>query len=86
MDQLTVRGLDDDLRAKLRELSRERGVSLNKAVSLLLRKGAGLGRKGQAEAVGDVLDDLIGSWSAPEADAVLAAVARFESTDGSRAR
>jgi len=80
MDQLTVRGLDDDLRARLRELSRERGVSLNRAASFLLRKGAGLDRRGHAETVGDALDDLIGSWSAPEAGEILAAIAPFEAT------
>lgn len=79
MDQLTVRGLDDDLRRRVREVSHERGVSLNKAASYLIRKGAGLlDPRANVAAVGDALDDLIGSWSDQEARDVHDAVDVFE--------
>jgi len=42
MKQLTVRGFDRGLERRLRELARERRVSLNRAALILLREGAGL--------------------------------------------
>ena len=42
MNQLTVRGFDDELSDRLRGLARREGISLNQAALRLLRKGAGL--------------------------------------------
>ena len=43
MNQLTVRGFDKGLERRLRQVARDRGVSLNRAALILLREGAGLG-------------------------------------------
>ncbi len=87
MDQLTVRGLDDDLKRRVREVSRERGVSLNKAAGYLIRKGAGLlDTRANTAAVGDALDDLIGGWSEQDEREVRAALGEFDRGDESRAR
>jgi hypothetical protein len=82
MNQLTVRGFDKDLERRLRQVAKERRVSLNQAALILLREGAGLGRaRGAAHTVGDSLDDLIGCWSADEERVFRKAVAVFETID-----
>ena len=42
MNQLTVKGFDDELDAIMRRLARQEGISLNQAALKLLREGAGL--------------------------------------------
>ena len=69
MNQLTIRGFDEDLAARIRQIADRDGISLNRVVLRLLRKGAGLGEgKSGADTVGDSLDHLIGTWTAAEAD------------------
>jgi hypothetical protein len=82
--QLTVRGFDEHLERRLREVARQHGVSLNRAALHLLRKGAGLGSGAtRADVVGDSLDGLIGTWSETEAEEFLEAVSAFERVDRS---
>ena len=82
--QLTVRGFDEHLERRLREVARQHGVSLNRAALHLLRKGAGLGSEAmKADVVGDELDGFIGSWSETEAEELLEAVSAFERVDQS---
>ncbi len=83
MQQLTVRGFDDELSARLRRLARREGISLNQAALRLLRKGAGLpedGRRDSAE-LRRSQDDLFGTWTAEEADAFNTALEVFEVID-----
>ena len=69
MNQLTVRGFDDELNDHLQRLARREGISLNKAALKLLRKGAGLtGDAGDDRTIGSSLDFFIGSCTAAEAD------------------
>ena len=42
MNQLTVRGFDDELAERIRRLAKREGTSLNQAALKLLRKGPGL--------------------------------------------
>lgn len=83
MNQLTLRGFDRDLERRLREVARQRQISLNKAAILLLRRGAGLEPEEAAatDVIGDSLDHLIGSWTAAEAQEFDDAVAAFEQVD-----
>ena len=68
MNQLTIRGFDDELADRIRALARREGISLNRAVLRLLRRGAGLGDGNRGpDTVGDSLDHLIGTWTAAEA-------------------
>ncbi len=82
MNQITVRGFDDELSACLRRLAKREGLSLNQAALRLLRRGAGLAEgPGRAETVGDSFDRLIGSWTQADADEMEAALEEFETVD-----
>lgn len=82
MKQLTVRGFDDSLAARIRSLAEREGISLNQSVLRLLRRGAGLtDHAGDAGTVGPSLDHLIGSWSSEEADELDAALEEFDTID-----
>jgi hypothetical protein len=82
MDQLTVRGFDKALERRLREVAKERGVSLSQAALILLREGAGLGTPERgARAVGSSLDHLIGSWSEEEERQFLGAISGLEDVE-----
>lgn len=76
MNQLTIRGFDDELAALIRRLAADEGISQNKAALRLLRRGAGLGeeQKGDLDTIGSALDHVVGSWSDEEADEVTTAV------------
>ena len=68
MRQLTIRGFDDELETRIRQLANAEGISLNRAVLKLLRRGAGLGaHHDNPNLVGDSLDHLIGTWTGEEA-------------------
>ena len=80
--QLTVRGFDRDLEARLREAARREGVSLNKAALRLMRRGAGLtDRPAEEGAIGNTLDEFFGTWTPDEAEEFDDAVAVFEQLD-----
>lgn len=82
MNQLTVRGFDDELADRMQQLAKDEGISLNQAALKLLRKGAGLtSGTGDAGPVGSSLDHLIGTWSAAEADELDAALEEFAIID-----
>jgi hypothetical protein len=82
MKQLSLRGFDEELLQRIRDLARSRGISLNKATILLLRRGAGLQENRNAAAVvGDSLDHLIGKWSEEEEKELLDTIQAFEQVD-----
>ncbi len=84
MNQLTVRGFDDELSACVRRLAKREGISLNQAALRLLRKGAGLADgTGGADTIGSSLDYLIGTWTPVEADEMDSALKEFETVDES---
>ena len=82
MHQLTIRGFDDELADRIRQLARREGISLNRAVLRLLRRGVGLGeRNDKPDVVGDSLDHLIGTWTAEEAAEINRALEDFSRID-----
>lgn len=79
--QLTIR-YDDDLAEEIEALAVREGISRNKAVGCLLRKGAGLDEPAQERnVIGGSLDWFIGSWSEEQAEEFEEAVADFEEID-----
>ena len=82
MNQLTVRGFDDELAERIQRLAKRDGTSLNQAALKLLRKGAGLADPAQrADTVGSSLDHLIGTWGENEAAELDAALEEFKVID-----
>lgn len=82
MNQLTIRGFDDELARRIRLLAQRDGTSRNQTALKLLRKGAGLSEgSGGGDTVGSSLDHLIGRWSREEADEMEAAIEEFEVID-----
>ncbi len=82
MNQLTVRGFDDELSASVRRLAKRERISLNQAALRLLRKGAGLtDGTGGADTIGSSLDHLIGTWTPVQADEMDSALSEFETID-----
>ena len=82
MNQLTVRGFDDELAERIQRLAKRDGTSLNQAALKLLRKGAGLADPAQrADTVGSSLDHLIGTWGEDEAAELDAALEEFRVID-----
>ncbi len=83
--QLSVR-VGELLERHLRELAQRKGISLNKAALLLMKKGAGLSDATESgSAIGNALDRFIGSWSEAEERKVLEGIAQFETVDESQA-
>ncbi len=79
--QLTIR-FDDELAHEIEERARREGLSRNKVVLRLLRKGAGLEERPEGEdVIGSSLDWFVGSWSEEQARAFDEAVADFERID-----
>jgi Antitoxin FitA-like, ribbon-helix-helix len=66
MKSITVRGVDDALDEKLREKSREMGVSINQFVIDALKERVGLKKEKKYTAVHSDLDHLFGKWSEEE--------------------
>ncbi len=84
VNQLTVRGFDEDLAESIRRLAARDGTSLNQAALKLLIRGAGLeDGEGSSKAIGSALDDLFGTWSRADADAFNASLDVFETVDES---
>ena len=82
MNQLTVRGFDDELAERIQRLAKRDGTSLNQAALKLLRKGAGLADPAQGpDTVGSSLDHLIGTWDEDEAAELDAALQEFKVID-----
>lgn len=81
MNQLTIRGLGDELARAIRRLANRDETSLNRAAVKLLRRGAGLEDGSGSDTVGSSLDHLIGTWSEAEADEIERALRHFETLD-----
>jgi plasmid stability protein len=62
---ITIRGIDEDLKDRLRETARESGDSLNTTILKLLRSGLNLDRKPPYPEYHD-LDGLAGTWTAKD--------------------
>ena len=82
MKQLTIRGFDDELEERLRQLARDREISLNRAALLLMRRGAGIpGPPEASRGVGTSLDSFIGVWSEDDEADFLRSIEPLEQID-----
>lgn len=84
MNQLTLRGFDDALANRIKEVSEEHNISLHEAALRLLRVGAGLSRQvADTGRIGHDLDHLIGAWRDDEAEAFLRGLESLDTPDES---
>ena len=75
--------VDERLEPHLKELAQRKGISLNKAALILMKKGAGLSDPTEPSSmIGNALDHFIGSWSVAEEREVLEGIAQVETVDG----
>lgn len=82
MNQLTVRGLGDNLAGRIQCLARREGTSLSQNALKLHRKGVGLEEASEGtDTVRSSLDHLIGGWTQAERDEFDAALKAFEMVD-----
>ena len=82
MQQLSLRGFDEELERRIRQLAGREKISLNKAALMLMRRGAGIVESPEASAtVGDALDQFIGRWSARDERRLLDSIAACEAVD-----
>ena len=82
MNQLTVKGLDEELLARLQRLAESEGTSLNQLALRILRTGIEAKESDvSTKAIGSSLDDLFGTWSHDEAEAFNKALEVFETVD-----
>jgi hypothetical protein len=82
VNRLSLRGFDQELARRIREVARREDVSLNKAALLLMRRGAGIGGQTTPEsAIGSGLDEFIGTWSVADERRLLKSIEPFEVVD-----
>jgi hypothetical protein len=82
VNQLTLRGFDERLGRRIRELARKHDTSLNRAALMLLRRGAGLEDPARsAGRVGNSLDSFVGVWSEAEEREFLQSISALEQID-----
>jgi hypothetical protein len=82
LKQLTVRGFDEELARRIRDLSERERISLSQAVLRLLRKATGLDEgRGRADVVGSSLDHLIGTWDEEDERVMAEAIEDLEMID-----
>lgn len=81
MKVITLRNLSPELAAKLRQRSRQSGLSLAKTVVRLLEERLGIGSARRQQDGDDALDALAGSWSPEQADRFDQSLAQQRSID-----
>lgn len=82
MQQLSLRGFDEELERRIRELARRERISLNKAALKLMRQGAGIADStDDSTTVGDALDSFIGRWTKKDERDLLDSIAPCETVD-----
>ena len=70
MKTITVRGIDDVLDEKLKQMARENGVSITQFVIDTLKRQTGLIKEKKFTVVHDDLDHLFGKWSEEEFESI----------------
>lgn len=80
MANLSLRGLDEEIKERLTSEARQRSMSVNALLLELIRRSVGLGGDNDRPCFHD-LDELAGTWSADDAADFSAATAMFSAVD-----
>ena len=78
---ISLRGIDEETAARLKEEAKRRRVSVNALILNLIKSGVEAGSRMRRRRVYHDLDALAGTWTAEEASEFLKAVADFEEVD-----
>jgi len=82
VQQLSLRGFDEELERRIRQFARKEKISLNKAALALMRRGAGIVESTDDTAtIGGALDSFVGRWSARDERRLLDSIAACEAVD-----
>ena len=80
MTTMTLRGIDDNIAAVLKERAKQEETSVNAVMLRIIKESLGIEKKKRTAVYND-LDHLAGTWSAEESDDFLRATAVFEKVD-----
>ena len=81
MANISLRGIDEETAACLKEEAKRRRVSVNALILNLIKSGVEAGSRTRRQRVYHDLDALAGTWTAEEASEFLKALADFEQVD-----
>jgi len=80
MKSITIHGLDEKVSEKISDLAREKGLSLNKTIKLLLQKALGFKEQTYQNRVDD-FKQFSGIWSKDEFNTFNKSIKGFEKVD-----
>jgi plasmid stability protein len=80
MATMTLRNIDENISAALKEKARKEGTSVNSLMLKILRESLGIDKK-KRSIVYDDLDHLAGTWSSKDAAEFEHATSVFEKVD-----
>jgi len=81
MKTISLRGIDDETAARLKEQARKENLSVNALILRLIRRGIGLAPGSTRHQRHQELDALAGTWSRDEAAQFLESIRDFEAVD-----
>ncbi|MDA2923084.1 antitoxin [Acidobacteria bacterium AH-259-L09] len=81
MSAISVRGIDEETRKRLKTAAERLGVSVNALILQYIRQVLGLGETNLGRPRYHDLDHLAGTWSAREAESFLKNIEQFEQVD-----
>jgi hypothetical protein len=81
MKTISLRGIDDETAARLKEQARKENLSVNALILRLIRRGIGLAPGSPRHQRHQELDALAGTWSRDEAAQFLESIRDFEAVD-----
>lgn len=80
MANINLRGLEDELMLRLKEMAKAKKTSVNALLLEFVRQGLGIAKK-REETIFNELDYLAGTWEKSDADAFKAATKDFDKID-----
>lgn len=78
MPDFLLRGIDNGLAERIKNIARERSWSINDVILSLVRRGLGEGDEFEVEPAARDIAHLGGTWAPQESDAFREALAAFE--------
>ena len=80
MNQITLRGIDNEVEKKIRRMARKKGTSINKVILDLIHQSAGAKHCG-GKPLGESLRKLAGTWTKKQATDFMDSIRSCEQID-----